>query len=187
MKIMTILGSPKKNGNTATILNALEEKLKNKCEIERVNVIDKNIKGCLGCSSCQKIRSEPGCVQKDDFAEIVNRMMNSDITIYASPVYCWDFTAQMKTLIDRSICLVKYFEPTKYLIDNKRVILLTTCGGDEENNADIIKQIFKRAMDFAHCRIIGIYVVPECSTPSELGDKIKIVDQIEFDIFNNKI
>jgi len=188
MKIVTLLGSPRKNGNTATILKAFEEQIKGKCEIERINIIDKQIEGCLGCDACTKNQIEPGCVQKDDFKEIVGKIMLSDIVVYAAPVYVWDFPAQMKALMDRHYCLAKYTaSPARFFMENKRTILLTTCGGPAENNADLLEQIFMREMSFLHCRMIGKYVL-QCEAPSTIGEKKnKIAAQMISDIFKDEM
>ena len=172
MKITTILGSPRKSGNTATILRNFEELIRDTHEVKRINITRKNLKGCLGCEACQKVLDKPGCVQKDDFSEIIHAILDSDITVYASPVYVWDFSAQLKTLLDRQYCMMKWKNSNdmKYLLEGKKSVLLTTCGGDAENNADLIQKIFKRAMDYHHCRIIGNYVVAQC--PSTLPSKI---------------
>ena len=71
-------------------------------------------------------------------------MLNADIIVYASPVYVWGFTAQLKTLLDRHCCLVKWkkSDEMKFLMEDKHTVLLTTCGGDAEHNADVIQDIF---------------------------------------------
>ena len=175
MKILTILGSPKKRGNTATVLALFEEMISNQHEVERINISNKAIKGCLGCDSCQKIDDQPGCVQKDDFMEIFDKIMTVDLIVYASPVYVWDFSAQLKALIDRHYCLVKWKnrDITKYLLEGKHTALLSTCGGSGEKNADLIIEIFSREMNYLHCQMVGQYIVPFCTIPAELGEKAR--------------
>lgn len=53
MKILTILGSPKKHGNTATVLKRFEELISPLHQVERINLRDYTIHGCLGCNVCQ--------------------------------------------------------------------------------------------------------------------------------------
>ncbi len=66
MKVTTILGSPKKDGNTAKVLGLFEEIISQDHEVARIDIATSNIKGCLGCHACQKVPDDPGCVQKDD-------------------------------------------------------------------------------------------------------------------------
>ena len=173
MKIMTILGSPKKKGNTATALSMFEELIAKDYEVDRVNIVDLDVKGCKGCYACQRTADEPGCVQKDDVGAILERMINADAVIYATPLYDWSFSSQIKALLDRHLCLVTGYgtENYKSLIDGKKLALLVTCAGPEDNNADLIQGIFDRMTDYLKGTPVGKYVVPFCTTPDEMGDK----------------
>jgi len=185
MKVTTILGSPKKDGNTAKVLGLFEELISQDHEVERINIATANIKGCLGCHACQKVPDEPGCVQKDDVLPIFEQMMGSDAVVYASPLYCWSFTSQMKAFIDRHFCLVTGYGTSDYksLLEGKHTALLVTCGGPVENNADLIQAIFDRINNFGQCNVIGKYVVPFCTTPDSIGDEaMEIVKKMTGDI-----
>jgi len=170
MKIATILGSPRKNGNTAGVLSRFEALVGRNHEVDRINLMSHKVNGCLGCGKCREARDEPGCVQKDDALSIFKRLMRADAIVYASPLYCWDFTAQMKALIDRHFCLVKGYGTPDYksLLDGKRVALLVTCDGPVEENADVIQVVFDRVSDYCKCETVGKYIVPSCSKPGAL-------------------
>jgi len=174
MKVTTILGSSKKKGNTAKVLGWFEEELTNLGhKVDRVNIANSEVKGCLGCGTCQKTADEPGCVQKDDAATVFEKMMSADVVVYTSPLYCWGFSSQMKALIDRHFCLITgYGSPVyKSLLDGKRTALLVTCAGPVENNADLIQGVFDRLNNYGNCNIVGKYVVPFCTTPDAIGDE----------------
>ncbi|OQY43177.1 MAG: NADPH-dependent FMN reductase, partial [Desulfobacteraceae bacterium 4572_87] len=106
MKILTLLGSPKISGNTATVLSMFEENVKTEHEVERIHITQHKVGGCLGCMKCQAKKDAPGCVQKDDALTIFDKMIHADAIVYASPLYCWSFSSQIKPLIDRHVCLV---------------------------------------------------------------------------------
>ncbi len=174
MKITTILGSPKKKGNTAKVLALFEEELANLGhDVDRVNIAGHDVKGCLGCGVCQQKTDEPGCVQKDDAVSIFEKMMAADAVVYASPLYCWGFSSQIKALIDRHFCLVTGSGGPEYksLIDGMRTALLVTCAGPIENNADLIQALFDRLSNYGNCSVVGKFVVPFCTIPDEIGDK----------------
>lgn len=174
MKIVTILGSPRIKGNTATILKKFEDIVSYQGhEIDRINIAQCNVSGCLGCDQCQTVLDEPGCVQKDDMDSIYQRMIAADVIIYASPLYAWSYTAQIKPLIDRQYCLVKNYDTPTYksFLKNKRVALLVTCGDTLDNNADLIPIIFQRECDYTSSVVIGKYIVPLCTIPDALGQK----------------
>jgi multimeric flavodoxin WrbA len=185
MKVMTILGSPKRNGNTAKVLGMFESMISNGHEVERIDIADSNVKGCIGCYACQQKTDEPGCVQKDDAVSIFERMMSSDAVVYASPLYCWSFSSQMKAFLDRHLCLVTGYGTPDYksLCEGKRIALLVTCAGPVEGNADLIQTIFERINDYAKCSVIGKYVVPLCTTPDAIGpEATEIAEKMAADV-----
>jgi len=173
MKVTTILGSPRKKGNTAKVLGAFEDLISPRYEVDRIDIADFEVKGCLGCAACKKVADEPGCVQNDDAVALFERMMEADVLIYATPLYSWGFSAQLKALIDRHFCLVKDFGTPQYqsLIADKRTALLVTCAGPVENNADLIQEIFTRMNDYLQSSVVGKYIVPFCTTPDAIGEK----------------
>ncbi len=185
MKVMTILGSPKRNGNTAKVLGLFESLISNGHEVERINIAEFNVKGCIGCYACQQNTDEPGCVQKDDTVSIFERMMSSDAVVYASPLYCWSFSSQLKAFLDRHFCLVTGYNTADYksLLEGKRSALLVTCGGPVEDNADLIQTIFERINDYGKCSVIGKYVVPFCTSPEAIGpEATKIAEKMAADV-----
>jgi len=172
VRITTILGSPRKSGNTATILAMFERLAVVNHQVERIDITTRVVGGCLGCDVCQQTLDEPGCVQKDDAEAILKQIMGSDAVVYATPVYVWCFSAQLKALMDRHYCLVKWRDDrvARALLEGKRAALLVTCGGATESNADLIQEVFAREMRYHHCRVVGMYIVPHCTVPSQLGE-----------------
>ncbi|MCP4580408.1 MAG: flavodoxin family protein [candidate division Zixibacteria bacterium] len=187
MKITTILGSPRKKGNTATVLGLFEELAASKHQVERINITDYTVNGCLGCDVCFKTIDEPGCVQKDDAPAIFKRLMATDLIVYATPLYCWSFSAQLKALIDRHYSLVKWKDGKvqNALLEGKYGSLLVTCADPIKNNADLIPIEFERQMKYARCKVVGKYIVPNCTKPRLLGDKGKAMAQEMFDDLND--
>ena len=64
MKVMTILGSPKRNGNTAKVLEQFESFITNGHEVDRVDIASYHVKGCVGCYACHKYRMNLGVFKK---------------------------------------------------------------------------------------------------------------------------
>lgn len=97
--ILIISTSPRKGGNSESL--ALEfakgaEEAGNK--VETVFFREKNIGFCKGCLACTKTNR---CVIKDDAAELVEKMMAADVIAFATPIYYYEMSGQMKTLLDR--------------------------------------------------------------------------------------
>lgn len=104
MKIVGILGSERKGGNTEVLLDvALEEAQKNGVLTDKVPLRDKSIAPCDGCLGCTKTGK---CVIEDDAQEIYQKMLESEGIIWATPVYFWSMSGQTKTLMDRTYALL---------------------------------------------------------------------------------
>lgn len=103
MKIVGILGSPRKGGNTEVLLDvALEEAQKNGVIIDKISLRDKSIAPCDGCLGCTQTGK---CVIEDDGQEVYNKMLEAEGIIWATPVYFWSMTSHTKTLMDRTYAL----------------------------------------------------------------------------------
>ena len=188
MKVTTILGSPKKKGNTAAVLEQFEKIVEQKHQINRINIKDKTINGCLGCGSCRKKPDKIGCVQKDDGVSVFEQLLDSDLIVYASPLYCWGFTAQLKALIDRHFCMVKEFSlPDNHvsLLENKKVALLVTCGGPVENNSEPIQASFENFAFYIKCNNTGKFILPFCANIDIAKTQgAKLAEQMAADTLN---
>ena len=68
-------------------------------DVELLTLHDKNLKFCIGCLSCVRTGK---CVLKDDAAEIIARMHDADVLVFATPIYYYEMSGQMKTLLDRA-------------------------------------------------------------------------------------
>lgn len=67
-------------------------------EVEYISLKNKDIRFCIGCLACQKTGH---CVIKDDVADIMNSVLKADVVVWATPIYYYEMSGQMKTLIDR--------------------------------------------------------------------------------------
>jgi multimeric flavodoxin WrbA len=175
MRILTILGSPRRRGNTAAVLGLFEQQVVAQHQVERLDLVDFNVRGCLGCDACQRTLDEPGCRQPDDALTIFARMEAADLLVYASPVYAWSISAQLKALFDRHYCLVKWNAGEKALLAGRRAMLLVTCGGPAAENADLVQPMFARQMACMQIDVAGQFVVDGCTTPEELGERAQAV------------
>ena len=187
MKVLTILGSPKKRGKTAEALQAFEEKMTSSgSEVERVPIADYKIGGCLGCFACMANQSGPGCVQKDDAPLIFEKMASADAIVMASPIYCFFLSAQIKPLTDRCFCL-----SNTPMLDGKRMALLATCGGQTEGNADLAQEFFRRAFDgehggfFHNTKLVGTYSVPRSNAPDFPQRAQENAEKMAAELFNS--
>lgn len=173
MKIMTILGSPKKMGNTASALAMFEKLVTDGHEVDRVNIADMNFTGCQGCYSCQQNPDEPSCIISDDASDVYRRLVDCDAIVYAAPLYMWGFPSGIHGFMERHLSLVTGYGTPSYtsLVKGKRAALLMTCGGPVENNADLVQGVFERFVSYAQAENAGAFIVAGATTPDEIEAK----------------
>lgn len=103
MKVVAFNGSARKDGNTAILVNAVFAELKKeKIKTELVQLSGKKIRGCIACGKCFE-KKDRMCAVKGDIAnECIEKMLDADGVILASPTYFADVSTEMKALIDRA-------------------------------------------------------------------------------------
>jgi multimeric flavodoxin WrbA len=100
MKILGIVCSPRKDGNTEILVReALDTAREAGCETELILLAGKKINPCNGCNVCLK---EGACNIKDDMQDIYAQLEKADGVIFGTPVYFYSVTAQAKAVIDRT-------------------------------------------------------------------------------------
>lgn len=104
MKVIAFNGSPRKDGNTATLINTVfDELLKEGIETELIQVGGKDIKGCRGCMKCFEAKDRSCFTTKDDLLnECLQKMIKADGIIIGSPTYFSNVSSEIKALIDRA-------------------------------------------------------------------------------------
>lgn len=108
MKVYAINGSPRKNKNTATLLNKALEGVKAshpEAEVEMINLYDLNYTGCKSCFACKFIggKSYGKCAVKDDLYEVLEKLSTADGIIFGSPIYLGTITAALQGFFERLI------------------------------------------------------------------------------------
>lgn len=175
MRIMTILGSPRRQGNTATVLAWVEESfLAEGHTVDRVDIIDCDLKGCGECRACQEASVEM-CAVEDDANGIFRRMAEADLVVFASPVFCWGFPSQLKALIDRMYCLMDLVvrHPHAPRLHGKPMGLVLTAGGQEKDNAELVLRGFHHLVSLLKGIQGGHLFVPYCLEPEVIDLEVK--------------
>lgn len=100
MKITIVNGSARV-GNTKAIIEAFMEGAKDRHEIEVIQADKLDMDFCKGCGACE---CHKGCVDQDDTNATIDKLTAADLIIFATPVYWWGMTAQLKLVIDKCYC-----------------------------------------------------------------------------------
>ena len=101
-KVLILSGSPQKGGNSDILCDEFARGAQKAGHaVEKICVAKRNISPCLACYYC---RDHGGsCVRRDDMAEILQKMIEADVLVLASPVYFYSIDAQLKAVIDRTL------------------------------------------------------------------------------------
>lgn len=137
-KVLILSGSPRKDGNSDLLC---QEFAKGASEVghnvESIRVAEKNIACCKGCYACKKAGV---CAIKDDMADVLQKMIDADVLVLASPVYFYSVDAQLKALIDRTVA--RWLE-----VKDKEFYYIMTAADDEKSAMDTTLACFRGYAD----------------------------------------
>ena len=134
-KILILSGSPRKAGNSDLLC---DEFLRGAAEagnkVEKIWIPGLKIGYCRACYYCTAHNGE--CCVKDDMAELLQKMLDADVLVLASPVYFYSINAQMKAVFDRTVA--RWLE-----VKNKQFYYIMTAAEDEEHTMDCTLECFR--------------------------------------------
>ena len=151
-KIVVLMGSPRKGGNTDLLARAFVDGASAKHEVELIPVADYKINPCIGCNACFA-REDHSCFQKDDMAKIYEKMKQADTLVIASPVYFYGLSAQLKALVDR------FHNPIRNDFPLKRLGLIRVGADTLPTLFDSILLQYKMTLEYFHLESIGTVLV----------------------------
>jgi multimeric flavodoxin WrbA len=158
MKIVTVVGSPKGlEGFTGPLVTGILEAAQSAgAETQLLSLKDLSVLPCKGCLHiCNGVGE---CFQKDDFETVMNAMLEADGIVFATPVYFFNVSAQMKALIDR-LNLVYHCQKFK----GKYGAVVVTCGGSDPE--DVVSYLSRILTNF------GLWNVGDiCAVRAQLED-----------------
>lgn len=137
-KVLILSGSPRKNGNSDILCDAFAKGATEAGhEVEKIRVAEKNIGYCRACYAC---RGTGVCAIKDDMAEVLQKMIDCDVMVLASPVYFYSIDAQLKATIDRSVA--RWTE-----VKDKEFYYIVTAADGENEAAETTVACFRGYAD----------------------------------------
>ena len=124
-KILIISSSPRKNSNSEALCKAFAEgAMEAGNEVEIVALRDKALNFCRGCFACQKTQK---CVINDDAVEICRKALTANVLVFATPIYYYEMSGQLKTMLDR----LNPLYPSDYAFTE--VYFLSSAAEDEDS------------------------------------------------------
>ena len=144
MRIIIVNGSARK-GNTLTAIKAFEKGASAKNEIEIIEPDKLQIAPCKGCGVCQCYK---GCVDQDDTNPTVDKIAAADMILFATPVYWWGISAQLKLIIDKCYC-------RGLKLKNKKVGTIVVGGSPVDSiQYELIDKQFDSFVGYAFSKIL---------------------------------
>lgn len=150
--IIILVGSMRKNGNTARLVQSFADGAAQNNNVEIVYVADYNVNPCIGCNSCF-VREGNQCFQDDDMVQIYEKLRNADIVVIASPVYFYGISVQLKAIVDR------LHTPMRNTFHIKELGLLLVGAAQLPNLFDPILMQYQMVLYFFKLESIGTVLV----------------------------
>jgi multimeric flavodoxin WrbA len=111
IKVLAFAGSPRRGGNSETLLDWVLAAMAKEPDVvvEKVALTDANINPCRGCNACERLNK---CIQRDGMDIYHDKIIEADVIVLSSPIYCMGLAAQVKALVDRA----QVFRSRKYVL-----------------------------------------------------------------------
>lgn len=127
-KVCILSSTPRVNGNSQVLCEAFAQGAEaSKNIVEQIDLRKEPIAPCIGCYYCTS--HEGKCFQKDNMNALLEKVIEADVLVFATPIYFYSVTAQLKAFLDRTVA--RYTE-----IENKEVYVIATCADTSKHAID---------------------------------------------------
>ena len=172
-KILGVVGSPRKKGNTHILVSRILEGAKaEEADTELLLLGDLRIRECDGCHTCWKGR---GCSKKDDMNSVYPKIIESDVIVFGTPVYWYGPTALMKCFIDRFV----YFNcpENRSKIKGKSAVLAIPFEENNPETAELVIKFFEKSLGYLEMTITGKIIAPGVSARGDILGKEEVLEK----------
>jgi multimeric flavodoxin WrbA len=172
-KILVVLGSPKKDGNTAALVEWFAQGARSKgAQVEVINAaaLKHKAAGCTSCRVCQKIKKYE-CVIDDEVSPVLSKMVKADVIVMATPLYFFSASAQLKVVFDRMFCLYKWDNEADTMatpLKGKAFILLASAY--EDVGLDALEKPFALTADYTGMKFESL-LIPNAGVSGDIRKK----------------
>jgi len=174
-RVLSILGSPRRNGNSATLAENVGLGAQSAgAEVETCFIHGMNIKPCDGCGACHK-KASTECVIDDDMQQIYPKLRQADALVIASPIYWFTVSAQTKLFIDRCYSL---WNSSGYALKGKRIGIVLTYEDADPFVSGAVNAIrtFQDIFAYIDANIVGM-VYGRAAEPGEIAADNELIDK----------
>jgi multimeric flavodoxin WrbA len=179
VKVLIVKGSPRARGNSATLAEQVAAGVRDAgAQVEEVYLHGLDIRACDGCDFCQ-VTAEMGCAIEDDMQMLYPKIRSADAIVYASPVYWFTVSAQLKLFMDRCYALGGGSDyEASHALAGKRIGIVLTYGGDDPFDSGAVNAIrtFQDVFNYIPAEIVGM-VYGCASEAGEIRRNEELMDQ----------
>lgn len=176
MRVLSIVGSPRKKGNSATLAQEVCKAAESQGhKTETVFLYDLDIKGCLACMACHAGKVKI-CVHKDDFTKLAEKIIKADCLIVSSPIYMGQISGPLKTFFDRWCTFINKDFSIRH-VSGKKFVTITTSGAPAKTYSgatDYLTHWMSEFFKLDHC---GSLIGGNLFAPGEVVDKKKLMKE----------
>lgn len=159
MKIVILMGSPNRNGSTYILVEEFIKGAQEAChQTEVIDVCHADIHPCIGCVKCGY---EGPCVQKDDVEIIRGELLASDMVVFATPLYYYGMSAQLKVVVDR-FCAYNSSLNSRHL----KSALLTVAWNADDWTFDALMAHYNTLVRYINFEDMGTVLGYGCGSPA---------------------
>jgi len=172
-KILILNGSPKKDGNTAAMVDWFCQGAKSKgaeIEVVRTAALKYKTNGCISCRLCQTSEKYECCVN-DDAKPVLAKMVDVDVIVFATPLYFFGASAQLKLIFDRFFSLYKWDNEAGTMqtpLKGKTLVVLASAF--EDIGLDALEKPFALTAEYTGMKFESI-LVANAGTSGEIAKK----------------
>jgi len=168
MKTVILFGSPRKDGNTHALVDAFARVIREKQH--EVNVLylgDLNICPCRGCLSCLE---KGECTIDDDMEQVSRHIREAEVVVYATPIYWFGPSAQLKLVMDRSIAFLD--EDYSSRVRGKKAVTLITCADASHDTCQPALDMFRKTFELLGMTYAGHVEAVGCAGKGKVGSEM---------------
>ena len=159
MKIVILMGSPNRNGSTSILADSFKKGAEESGHsVEGIDVCKLNVNPCTGCVACGY---EGDCVLRDDNEQIRKALLSCDMVVFATPLYYYGMSAQLKAVVDR-FCAYNSSLNRRHL----KSALLTVAWNSQDWTFEALTAHYKTLVRYINFEDKGMVLGYGCGSPS---------------------
>ena len=174
MNVIGIISSPRKNGNTETLVHAvLEGATSAGHHTSTVHLNDLKFVGCQACNYC---KAHEGCKQKDDLSKVLEDIRKADAVIFSTPIYFGQLNGQFRLFEDRMFSFIDATFSSN-LKPGKKAVIVTSQGNPDPKAFENASKDFGKIMSMAGFKVVDTITMSNGNNPGAVKERKDLLEE----------